>query len=103
MKSAVTILAGLATGILLAIGILAAFVFVGPDPVGLQQTPAPSFVTDASASPPPSVMPSPSAPGSGSPSPSGSAAAPGLPGASPSGSGPAFGDPGPSPSGSDAP
>src|SRR5207253_5099607 len=52
MKSAVTIIAGLATGILLAVGILAALVFVGPDPIGLQPTPSPlpSIVAQPSAS-----------------------------------------------------
>jgi hypothetical protein len=82
MRSAVTILAGLATGILLAIGILAALVFAGPDPVGLQPTPPPSFGPEASASPSPSPEPSASAEPSPSPSPSGSSG----PGGSPSGS-----------------
>ena len=48
MRSGVTILAGLATGIILAIGILAAFVFVGPDPIGLRPAPTPSLLAEAS-------------------------------------------------------
>jgi hypothetical protein len=94
MKSALAILAGLLVGVLVAAGVLAAFVFVGPDPVGLRPTPSPSAVPTQvvaaspsiapSASPsiapslfpsvaplaPPSTAPSGSAPGSGSPSPS---------------------------------
>jgi cytoskeletal protein RodZ len=92
MRSAVTILAGLATGILLAIGILAALVFLGPDPVGIRPTPPPSVVPEASASPSPSALPSASVDASGSLSPSAS------PSPSPSGSS----APSAAPSGSDA-
>jgi len=53
MKTVLTILAGLLVGVLVAAGVLAAFVFVGPDPVGLRPTPAPTLV-------PPSAAPSPS-------------------------------------------
>jgi hypothetical protein len=42
MRSGVTIVAGLLAGVLVAFGILAALVFVGPDPVGLRPTPSPS-------------------------------------------------------------
>jgi peroxiredoxin len=59
MKTAITILAGLVLGILVAVGILAAFVFVGPDPVGLRPTPPPTLVpatpTPVPATPSPSV------------------------------------------------
>jgi cytochrome c biogenesis protein CcmG/thiol:disulfide interchange protein DsbE len=83
MKTGVAILAGLLAGILVAAGVLVAFVFVGPDPVGLRPTPSPSIV--ASAPPSPSVTPSASA-GSGSPFGSPSVAPSGSPGASPAGS-----------------
>jgi len=66
MKAALTILAGLVVGILVAVGILAAFVFVGPDPVGLRPTPAPTLVPSAAPSPSASVAPSPSAPAAAS-------------------------------------
>lgn len=56
MKTGVSILAGLLAGILVAVGVLAAFVFVGPDPVGLRPTPAPTLVPSASLAP--SVAPS---------------------------------------------
>lgn len=81
MKTGASILAGLVAGILVAIGVLAAFVFVGPDPVGLRPTPAPTLLPPASAaSIAPSVLPSVSSvPASGGPGgsggPSGSAAA----------------------------
>jgi len=75
MKTGVAILAGLFAGILVAAGVLVAFVFVGPDPVGLRPTPSPTAVTIAS--------------------PSASAAASGSASTGPSASGPA-------PSGSDA-
>ena len=61
MKTGLSILAGLFAGILVAVGILAAFVFVGPDPVGLRPTPPPTLVP-ASPSPAPSVAASPSVP-----------------------------------------
>lgn len=73
MKTAATILAGLLAGILVAVGVLAAFVFVGPDPVGLRPTPSPSLPVAASASPSP--IASPSASLSSSPAASGSPSA----------------------------
>ena len=80
MKTGLSILAGLFAGILVAVGILAAFVFVGPDPVGLRPTPPPTLVP-ASPSPAPSVAASPSVPAaSASAGPSPSAA--GSPGGS---------------------
>jgi cytochrome c biogenesis protein CcmG/thiol:disulfide interchange protein DsbE len=90
MRSGVTILAGLATGILVAIGILAAFVFVGPDPVGLRPTPTPALLASASpsvatASPAPSRSASSLPSESASSAPSSSAAA-GTSGVTPSGS-----------------
>jgi hypothetical protein len=60
MKTGVSILAGLLAGVLVAAGILAAFVFVGPDPVGLRPTPPPTLVPPTVA-PTPSPSPSPSA------------------------------------------
>jgi peroxiredoxin len=77
MKTGASILAGLLAGILVAVGVLAAFVFVGPDPVGLRPTPAPTLIP--SALPGASVTPSdhasaaPSAGASSSPGPAGSA------------------------------
>ncbi|HET7701856.1 MAG TPA: TlpA disulfide reductase family protein [Candidatus Limnocylindrales bacterium] len=53
MKSGAIILAGILAGVTVAIGILAAFVFVGPDPVGLRPTPIPTVA--------PTPVPSPSA------------------------------------------
>ncbi|HEX2754303.1 MAG TPA: TlpA disulfide reductase family protein [Candidatus Limnocylindrales bacterium] len=80
MKTAFAILAGLLVGVLVAAGILAAFVFAGPDPVGLRPTPAPTLV-------PPSVAPSPSPSAAiASAGPSASAAASSGPGGSPAGS-----------------
>jgi hypothetical protein len=80
MKTALTILAGLLVGVLVGVGVLAAFVFVGPDPVGLQPTPAPTLVPP-SISPSPSLVPSPSTSPSASParSPSPAAGSPGVP------------------------
>jgi hypothetical protein len=70
MKTAATIIAGLLAGIVVAGAILAAFVFVGPDPVGLRPTPTPSSAPSVSPlAPSPSVLPSPV---SGSPTPSAS-------------------------------
>ena len=66
MKAALTILAGLLAGILVAVGILAALVFAGPDPVGLRPTPSPS----ASVAPSASMAPSASVAASGAASPS---------------------------------
>jgi cytochrome c biogenesis protein CcmG, thiol:disulfide interchange protein DsbE len=66
MKTGVAIVAGLLAGILVAAGVLVAFVFVGPDPVGLRPTPSPTVVAIASpsASATASVSPGPSASGS---------------------------------------
>jgi len=87
MKTAATIIAGLLAGIVVAVAILAAFVFVGPDPVGLRPTPPPSTVPSASpAAPSPSVAPSAA---------SGSPTAPGSPGASGGSSAVQIGQPGP--------
>jgi cytochrome c biogenesis protein CcmG/thiol:disulfide interchange protein DsbE len=80
MKTGVSILAGLLAGVLVAVGVLAAFVFVGPDPVGLRPTPAPTLVP--SASPAPSVTPSASVAGVPSVSPGAGSS----PGSSPSAS-----------------
>ena len=44
MKTGISILAGLLAGVLVAAGVLAAFVFVGPDPIGLRLTTAPTLV-----------------------------------------------------------
>jgi len=74
MKTGITIVAGLLAGVLVAVGVLAAFVLVGPDPVGLRPTPspspsvAPSVAPSASPSvaPSASIVPSPSAAPSGS-------------------------------------
>jgi cytochrome c biogenesis protein CcmG/thiol:disulfide interchange protein DsbE len=70
MKTAATILAGLLAGILVAAGALAAFVFVGPDPVGLRPTPSPSVAVSPSPSPSASPSLGPSGSPAGSPSPS---------------------------------
>ena len=89
MRSAVTIVAGLLSGVLVAFGVLAALVFVGPDPVGLRPTPSPSaepsLIAVASPSPSPSPSLAASATGAtgsgavGSSAPSGSAGAGGSP------------------------
>jgi thiol-disulfide isomerase/thioredoxin len=80
MRSGVTIVAGLLAGVLVAFGILAALVFVGPDPVGLRPTPSPSAQPSLVAVASPSLSPSASASGlvasggpSGSAGPGGSA------------------------------
>jgi thiol-disulfide isomerase/thioredoxin len=80
MKTGLTILAGLLAGVLVAVGFLAAFVFVGPDPVGLRPTPPPTLVP-ASPSPTPSLAASPSGPAA-SPSAGPGASAAGSPGGS---------------------
>ena len=77
MKTGVAILAGLLAGILVAVGVLAAFVFVGPDPIGLRPTPAPTVMPSVATpsiapSAPPSVAPS----GSAGPSVPGGSTAP---------------------------
>jgi hypothetical protein len=69
MKSALAIIAGLLVGVLAAAAILAAFVFVGPDPVGLRPTPSPSAApSEIVASPSIAPSASPSVAPSGSPS-----------------------------------
>lgn len=50
MRSGAVILAGLLAGFLVAVGVLVAFVFVGPDPVGLRPTPRPTLVPTAQPS-----------------------------------------------------
>jgi cytochrome c biogenesis protein CcmG, thiol:disulfide interchange protein DsbE len=77
MKTGATILAGLLAGVLVAVGVLAAFVFVGPDPVGLRPTPAPTVLPSVSIAPSPSPSTVASAPASPS-----TAAASGAPGGS---------------------
>ncbi len=75
MKTGLAILAGLLAGVLVAVGVLAAFVFVGPDPIGLHPTPTPEppVASSPSASAGPSASIAPSASASG-PVPSGSGA-----------------------------
>ena len=93
MRSAAVILAGLLAGVLVALGVLAAFLFVGPEPVGLRSTPSPEPSIAASASPSPlpsvaaSASPSPLPPASASVSPAGSPSGSPAPSASPSPSG----------------
>jgi len=58
MKTAITILAGLVAGVLVAVGILAVLVFAGPVPVGLQPTPQPTPSVAPSVAPSPSLVPS---------------------------------------------
>jgi hypothetical protein len=98
MKSALAIIAGLLVGVLAAAAILAAFVFVGPDPVGLRPTPSPSAVPSEVVVASPSVSPSvaPSASPSVAPliAPSGSPSV--APSVAPSGSARIGGSPAPS-------
>ncbi|HEX3427555.1 MAG TPA: hypothetical protein VHS36_02010 [Candidatus Limnocylindrales bacterium] len=70
MKTAIAILAGLLAGVLVAAGVLAAFVFIVPDPVAVVPTPSPLVFPTAS------IAPSASAGASGSPVPTGSAPSP---------------------------
>ena len=73
MKTALTIVAGLLTGVLVAVGVLAAFVFAGPDPVGLRPTPSPTVtaspIPSPSAAASPTLAPSASVGVSAAPSP----------------------------------
>src|SRR5215218_25228 len=88
MKTGATLLAGLLAGVLVAVGVLAAFVFVGPDPVGLRPTPAPTVLPTASVAPSPSMVASePASPSAVAPSavPGGSGAPIGSPAASDAG------------------
>ena len=101
MRSAVAIVAGLLAGVLVALGVLAAFVFVGPDPVGLRPIASPSVTP--SAVPVASASASAAASASASPAPSGSAVPSGASGSpAPSASVGAAGSPSGSPSGLDA-
>jgi cytoskeletal protein RodZ len=98
MRTGAVILAGLLAGVVVALGVLAAFLFVGPDPVGLRPTPSPEPSVIVSASPSTSPSASPSASPASSPSASAPPAGSPSPSVSPAGS--ASG--GPAPSGSDA-
>jgi hypothetical protein len=91
MKTGGAILAGLLAGVFVATGVLVAFVFVGPDPIGLRPTPSPTVAATASPSPTVAATASPSA----SAGPSASVGPSGLPAPSASASAGA-------PSGSDA-
>src|SRR6476469_1073076 len=92
MKSALAIIAGLLVGVLAAAGILAAFVFVGPDPVGLRPPPSPSAVPSQVVVASPSITPSPS----GAPSIAPLSSPSGAPAVAPSGSARIGGSPAPS-------
>jgi|KBSMisStandDraft_5_1062788.scaffolds.fasta_scaffold1606084_2 hypothetical protein len=96
MKSALAILAGLLFGVLAGAAILAAFVFVGPDPVGLRPTPSPSAVPSEVVVASPSIAPSPSVAPSASPSIAPLIAPSGSPSVAPSGSARVGGSPAPS-------
>jgi cytochrome c biogenesis protein CcmG, thiol:disulfide interchange protein DsbE len=80
MKTGISILAGLLAGVLVAAGVLAAFVFVGPDPVGLRPTTAPTLVPPSAAASPSVGIQSP-APSTACGSPAATGAASGAPGA----------------------
>ena len=84
MKTGAAVLAGLLAGVLVAGGVLAAFVFVGPDPVGLSPTPSPTVAISASPSAP-GASPSAAAGASSGSSASPTAAGPAGSGASPAG------------------
>ena len=78
MRSGAAILAGLFAGFLVAVGVLVAFVFVGPDPVGLRPTPLPTLIPSALPTVAPTTSPVVSASAvvpSGSPGPSAAAQA----------------------------
>src|SRR6478672_6496205 len=98
MKSALAIIAGLLVGVLAAAAVLAAFVLVGPDPVGLRPTPSPSAVPSEVIVASPSIAPSasPSVAPLVVPSGSPSTAPSGSPAVSPSGSARIGGSPAPS-------
>ncbi|MEA2545632.1 MAG: hypothetical protein QOI09_905, partial [Chloroflexota bacterium] len=65
MKTGGAILAGLLAGVLVAAGLLVAFVLVGPDPIGLRPTPSPTVA----ATPSPTVAATPSPTVAATPSP----------------------------------
>jgi cytochrome c biogenesis protein CcmG, thiol:disulfide interchange protein DsbE len=96
MKSVLAVVAGLFFGVLVASGVLAAFVFVGPDPVGLRPTPSPS----PSPAPSAAVASASLSVASGAPSGSGPSGSPGGPSASPGGPSGSVGGPSGSPGGS---
>jgi hypothetical protein len=96
MKSALAIIAGLLVGVLAGAAILAAFVFVGPDPVGLRPTPSPSAVPSEVVAASPSTVQSPSVAPSASPSIAPLIAPSGSPAVAPSGSARTGGSPAPS-------
>jgi cytochrome c biogenesis protein CcmG/thiol:disulfide interchange protein DsbE len=75
MRTGVAIITGLLAGVLVAAGVLAAFVFVGPDPIGLRPTPSPTLLAVATPTPSARAVASGSAP-SGSAAPSGSGPVP---------------------------
>jgi cytoskeletal protein RodZ len=74
MKTGGAILAGLLAGVLVAAGLLVAFVLVGPDPIGLRPTPSPTVAVTPSPtvavtpSPTVAVTPSPTVAATASPS-----------------------------------
>jgi hypothetical protein len=69
MKTGIAILGGLLAGVVVALGILAALVLIGPGPGGLRPTAAPASVPSVAPSPSraPVTSPEPSASGAGSP------------------------------------
>ena len=89
MKSALTILAGLIVGALVAVGIIAAIVLAGSGPIVIHPSAAPTVAPSAAPSVVPSAIPSaaPSASGSTAPSTAPASAGPSARPASPSGSG----------------
>jgi hypothetical protein len=75
MKTGGAILAGLLAGVLVAAGLLVAFVLVGPDPIGLRPTPSPTVAVTPSPTVAATASPSASAGPSASPAASASASA----------------------------
>jgi cytoskeletal protein RodZ len=90
MKTGGAILAGLLAGVLVAAGLLVAFVLVGPDPIGLRPTPSPTVAVTPSptvaATPSPTVAATPSPTVAATASPSASAGPSASPAASASAS-----------------
>jgi len=76
MKTGAAILTGLLAGVLVAAGVLAAVLFVGPDPIGTRPTSPPILSASASASASASLVPVATAVASASATASGSAPAP---------------------------